>query len=197
MILGLGAGWHEPEYATFGFPFDHRVGRFKEAYTIIRTLLRDGRIDFEGRFFTLRDCEIRPPGPRPNGIPLMIGSKGDQMLRIVAADIDLWNGWYIWNQNSPDGLAPLAAQVDAAFASVGRDPATLGRTTAALVRFANGVEGPNAAYPPIAGTPSEIAQRFREFAAAGMSHVQVILDPNTVSGIEQFAPVLELLDRPA
>ena len=31
LILGLGAGWHEPEYTAFGYPFDHRVGRFEEA----------------------------------------------------------------------------------------------------------------------------------------------------------------------
>lgn len=195
LILGLGAGWHEPEYAAFGYPFDHRVGRFKEAFTIIRALLRDGQIDFEGRFFTLRDCEIRPRGPRPGGIPLMIGSKGNQMLRAAAADVDLWNGWYIWNQNSPEGLAPLTAQVDAACRAVDRDPATLGRTAAAFVRFENGTEPLNPRYPPISGTREEIARRFRGFAAAGISHIQVVLDPNTLDGIEQFAPVLELLDR--
>ena len=31
LILGLGCGWHEPEYTAFGYPFDHRVGRFEEA----------------------------------------------------------------------------------------------------------------------------------------------------------------------
>ena len=30
VILGLGSGWHEPEYEAFGYPFDHRVGRFAE-----------------------------------------------------------------------------------------------------------------------------------------------------------------------
>jgi probable F420-dependent oxidoreductase len=195
LVLGLGAGWHEPEYSAFGYPFDHRVGRFKEAYTIIRTLLREGQIDFEGKFFTLRDCEIRPRGPRPGGIPIMIGSKGEQMLRVAAADVDLWNGWYIWNQNSPEGLAPLTAKVDAACRAAGRDPATLGRTTAALVRFDNGVEPPNPRVAAISGTSETIAQRFRDFATAGISHVQVVLDPNTLDGIEQFAQVLEHLDR--
>jgi len=195
-ILGLGAGWHEPEYAAFGYPFDHRVGRFKEAFTIIRTLLREGRIDFEGRYFTLRDCEIRPPGPRPGGIPLMIGSKGAQILRATVADVDYWNGWHLWNQNSPAGSAALAAEIDAACREVGRDPATLLRTTAALVRFEDGAGAVDQAHPPITGGPDEIAQRFREFAAAGIAHVQVILDPNTTGGIEQFAPVLESLDRP-
>ncbi len=54
-ILGLGAGWNETEFRAFGFPFDHRIDRFEEAFTIIRTLLRDGAIDFDGPVL---------PGPR-------------------------------------------------------------------------------------------------------------------------------------
>ena len=34
-ILGIGAGWHQPEYDAFGYPFDHRVARFEEALQII------------------------------------------------------------------------------------------------------------------------------------------------------------------
>ena len=39
LILGLGAGWNESEYAAFGYPYDHRASRFEEAFTIIRRLL--------------------------------------------------------------------------------------------------------------------------------------------------------------
>ena len=83
LILGLGAGWNETEFRAFGFPFDHRVDRFEEAFTIIRTLLREGAIDFDGRFYQARDCELRPRGPRPGGPPLLIGSNGPRMLRIT------------------------------------------------------------------------------------------------------------------
>ena len=62
LILGLGAGWNEPDYTAFGFPYDQRVSRFEEAFTIIRTLLRDGHIDFEGKFYSVRDSELRPRG---------------------------------------------------------------------------------------------------------------------------------------
>src|SRR5215211_2330343 len=51
LILGVGSGWHEPEFAAFGGQFDHRVGRFEEAFTILRTLLREGEIDFAGQFY--------------------------------------------------------------------------------------------------------------------------------------------------
>jgi alkanesulfonate monooxygenase SsuD/methylene tetrahydromethanopterin reductase-like flavin-dependent oxidoreductase (luciferase family) len=41
-VLGLGAGWHQPEFDAFGLPFDHRVSRFDEATQVITGLLRDG-----------------------------------------------------------------------------------------------------------------------------------------------------------
>lgn len=66
LILGLGAGWVESDFRAFGFPFDHRVSRFEEALLIITTLLREGRIDFDGEYYQARDCELRPRGPRKN-----------------------------------------------------------------------------------------------------------------------------------
>src|SRR5262245_27081060 len=45
-ILGIGAGWHQPEYDGFGYPFDHRVARFEESLQIIKPLLREGKVDF-------------------------------------------------------------------------------------------------------------------------------------------------------
>ena len=67
LILGLGAGWHEPEYTAFGYPFDHRVSRFAEAMAIIHGLLRHGQVDLDGTYYQARDCELRPRGPRPPG----------------------------------------------------------------------------------------------------------------------------------
>jgi len=42
VILGLGAGWNELEYTAFGLPFDKRVSRFEEAFTIIRSNKKRG-----------------------------------------------------------------------------------------------------------------------------------------------------------
>jgi len=63
LILGLGAGYHEPEFRAFGFPFDHLLGRFEESLQIIHSLLRNGAVDFQGRFHAARDCELHPRGP--------------------------------------------------------------------------------------------------------------------------------------
>ncbi len=200
LILSLGAGWHEPEYRAFGYPFDHRVGRFEEAFTIIRTLLREGHVDFDGVYYQVRDCELRPRGPRPGGPPLMIGSEGARMLRSALPHVDSWNAWYAWFGNRPKNLDPLREKVDAACGEVGRDPAAVERTCAVLVGLSGAVgrtsgDPTDNVIPPLTGSAEELAEALRAYARAGIGHVQLVLDPNTIGAIEEFAPVLELLDR--
>lgn len=198
LILGLGAGWNEAEYRAFGFPYDHRVSRFEEAFTIIRTLLREGQIDFEGTYYRARDCELLPRGPRPNGPPLMIGSTGERMLRQTAMHADSWNVWFADFGNDPAGLPPVLAKVDAACAAVRREPATLERTVAVLVALTGAVgrqsgDRLNRGFGPLRGTPAELAEALRAYARAGIAHVQLVLDPITLGAIEEFGAVLEVL----
>ena len=196
LILGIGAGWNKPEYDAFGYPFDHRTDRFAEAIAIVTGLLRDGRIDFQGEHYEARDCELRPRGPRPNGPPIMVGASnaGPRMLDLAARYADGWNTWFSSTGNTVEGLLPLLDKVDAACETAGRDPATLERSAAVIVEV--GPHAPSAMTgPPLTGSPSDIAAALRAHAEAGLSHVQVWLEPNTPVGIEAFAPVLEELDR--
>ncbi len=199
LILGLGAGWNETEFRAFGVPFDHRVDRFEEAFTIIRTLLQEGAIDFDGRYYQARDCELIPRGPRSSGPPLMIGSNGPRMLRIAVPHVQAWNTWFADIGNTPGGLAPLRATVDAACLDRGTDPATIERTVAVLVRFPNGTGRVQGSYaeappPPLEGSPEQMADRMRAYAREGVGHIQLVIDPITRGSIEAFAPVLRLLD---
>jgi alkanesulfonate monooxygenase SsuD/methylene tetrahydromethanopterin reductase-like flavin-dependent oxidoreductase (luciferase family) len=196
LILGIGAGWNKPEYDAFGYPFDHRTDRFAEAIAIIAGLLRDGHIDFEGTYYEARDCELRPRGPRPNGPPIVVGASnaGPRMLDMTARYADEWNTWFSSTGNTVEGLLPLLEKVDAACDAAGRDPKTLERSAAVIVEV--GPHEPSSMTgPPLAGSPAEIAASLRAHADAGLSHVQVWLEPNTPAGIEAFAPVLEELDR--
>ena len=197
-ILGLGAGWNETEFRAFGFPYDHRIDRFEEAFTIIRTLLREGAVDFDGHWYQVRDCEILPRGPRPAGPPLMIGSIGPRMLRATMAHADSWNCWFKDVDNQPAGVPAVRSQVDEACRDVGRDPAEVQRTLAVLVRLPGGtgrLQGHPDGAPPLQGEPEAIAETLRGFAAEGIAHVQLVLDPITRDSIEALAPMLEALDR--
>jgi alkanesulfonate monooxygenase SsuD/methylene tetrahydromethanopterin reductase-like flavin-dependent oxidoreductase (luciferase family) len=200
LILGLGAGWNDVEYRAFGFDFDQRISRFEEAFTIIRTLLRDGAIDFDGRWYQARDCELLPRGPRPGGPPLMIGSIGPRMLRATMAHADSWNVWFTDIDNRPEGVAPLRALVDAACVEVGRDPAAVERTVALLVHLPGGtgrLQGDATQRPlePIEGDPIGLADTLRRFARDGIAHVQLVLDPITTHSIRALGRVLVELDR--
>jgi probable F420-dependent oxidoreductase len=198
LILGLGAGWHEPEYTAFGFPFDHRVSRFEEALQIITALLRTGHVDFEGTYYTARDCELRPRGPRPAGPPIVVGTSSPRMLRLTARYAD---GWNVDRQNDVAGVQALNARVDEACHDVGRDPASLARIIGIQVDLLNESRQPTRprqwvmAPWPLTGTPEELAAQIRRFGEARVEHLIVSLDPVSLAGIEAFAPVLEALDR--
>jgi probable F420-dependent oxidoreductase len=200
LILGLGAGWNETEYRAYGFPFDHRISRFEEAFTIIRTLLREGAIDFAGAFYEARDCELLPRPARPGGPPLLVGSNGERMLSITMPHADAWNSWYADTGNRPEGVASLRERVDAACRAAGRDPAAVERTVAVLVRLPGGSgrvmgESERPEVVPLEGPPEALESAFRAYAAAGIAHLQLVLDPITTASIEALAPVLALLDR--
>ncbi|GAB3075796.1 LLM class F420-dependent oxidoreductase [Intrasporangium mesophilum] len=201
LILGLGAGWNEREYTAYGFPFDNRVGRFEEAFTVIRRLLREGRVDFHGRFYDVDDCVLDPGPARPGGPPLMLGSTGPRMMRIGLPHVDLWNTWWSDYGNSPAEFARLAARVDAAALEAGRAKGEVAATAAVFVQFEGGagrVMGDSeyaASVAPVPGEPGAIAEHLEAMAQAGATHVQLVLDPITVETVAALRPALALLDR--
>jgi alkanesulfonate monooxygenase SsuD/methylene tetrahydromethanopterin reductase-like flavin-dependent oxidoreductase (luciferase family) len=200
-VFGVGAGWNEAEFRAFGVPFDHRIARFEEAFTIIRTLLRDGAVDFAGTYYEARDCELLPRGPRAGGPPLMIGSTGERMLRITAPYVDSWNAWFADTGNRAAGVGPLRDKVDAASAAVGRDSSAIERTVAVHVRLPGGSgrtmgdESTADTAPALEGSDELMADELRAYAREGIGEVQLVLDPIDRPSIERFAGVLRLLDN--
>ncbi len=196
LILGLGAGWNRVEYDAFGFHYDHRVSRFEEAFTIIATLVRTGSIDYDGDYYTLREMELLPPA-RPD-MKILIGSNGPRMLRIAAPHADMWNSWFLQFGNHPDGLPALHRIVDEACGDVGRDPSEIERTVAVYVQLSRGSgrntgDSDRTGPQPIKGSHEEIARQLSAFEPAGISHIQVVLDPIDLAGVEELAQIRELM----
>jgi probable F420-dependent oxidoreductase len=194
LILGIGAGWHEPEYRAFGYPFDHRYSRFVEGIKIITDLLREGSVDFEGTFYQVDDCELKPRGPRPSGLPIMIGTFGKKMMRVAAEYADIWNA--DWSRGFSE-IQEADEELTQACEEVGRDPETLERTACLMVDI-EGATGRGSSNPErnVPGTPmsaDEIVQVVGEYHEHGYRHLIIWIDPNSPDGIERFAPVLEQL----
>jgi len=124
LILGLGCGWHEPEYDAFGYPFDHRVGRFEEDLEVVTRLLRGEEVTFTGRWSRYDRAKLLPAPARRT--PTLVAAKGERMLRLTAQWSDAWN--MAWFGSVDDRLRASLRELDEACAAVERDPATLRRT---------------------------------------------------------------------
>ena len=210
LILGIGSGWHKPEYDAFGYPFDNRVARFEEAITIITSLLRTGHVDVEGRFYSARDCELRPRGPRPEGPPVMIGTIGGtplaarlgitgtspRMLEISARFADYWNCPWV---NDPALLPPILRMVDDACVAVGRDPRTFMKSHGLMLNLPGWQNEPGigviragrTAMQAFEGDHDAMVGHLRKFRDAGVGEVHIQLDPETPAAVEWFGRVME------
>lgn len=85
--LGLGAGWHELEHTTYGFPF-HDLGTrydvFAEQLEIVRLQFTEERFDFHGEHYTLEGCEARPK-PVQDRLPIILGGRAGPRASDLAA----------------------------------------------------------------------------------------------------------------
>ncbi|HSQ38476.1 MAG TPA: LLM class flavin-dependent oxidoreductase, partial [Acidimicrobiia bacterium] len=92
LVLGIGGGYFGAEFQGLGIPSAQRVDRFEEAVRIISGLLRDGVVDFRGKFYRAQ-LELDLPRCRPAGPPILIGASQPRMLGLAAKYADLWNAW--------------------------------------------------------------------------------------------------------
>ncbi len=194
LILGLGAGWNRREFDAFGFAYDRRVSRFEEALAIIAPLLRQGRTTFHGDFYDVDDCVLDPLPVREGGPPIMVGSNSPRMLSIALPVVDCWNIWWSIYDNSVEKFAQVKAEVDAAVPA-GR---TVEATAAVLVTLPGGrgrLMGETYDAGVTTVTPDDLVQHVRGLAAAGATHLQLVLDPITADTIDAIGVVLAELDR--
>jgi probable F420-dependent oxidoreductase len=191
LVLGVGAGWNRFEFDAFGLPFERRVDRFSEAFTIVRTLLAEGRIDFSGEFYTLRDCELLPRPARLHGPPLLVGSSRPRMLSLTLPHVQAWNAWYRHFDNDPGQVKPLIDRIDSACREVGRDPAEVEKTVAIYLGFPDRV-GRRSGGEALSGSDRQLAAHLQTLAEAGIGHVQVVLDPIEPRTIEALGRVVDL-----
>jgi alkanesulfonate monooxygenase SsuD/methylene tetrahydromethanopterin reductase-like flavin-dependent oxidoreductase (luciferase family) len=183
LVLGLGCGWHEPEYEAFGIPFDHRVGRFEEALRIIAPLVRGERVTFDGQYQQVHEAAILPPPIRPR-LPILVAATGERMLRLTAELADAWQT--AWFGLPDERYRDRHRNFLAACAAVGREPDSVEITVG--IEIAAESSGPSSL--PLDG--DAIAAGLAAWAAEGVDHVQLGILPATP---ESFGVVLAAIAR--
>ncbi len=190
LILGVGCGWHEPEFEAFDYPFDHRVGRFEEAMTILAPLLRGESVTFEGRWHRAVNAELIPRPVRAGGPPILIAGKQPRMLGLVAEHAAQWNAAWYGFPDKADELRTRLTNLDRALDAAHRDPSTVVLTAGIFVAF----EGADDDTPEraIRGTPSEIADALAGYERLGISHLIARVFPPTPEAVARFGEAAAL-----
>lgn len=177
VVLGLGSGWQENEHRQYGIPFytiGERLARLDEACAVIRSLFREPKSTFEGKYYRLENASLEPK-PVQNPLPLLIGGGGEQVtLKITARHADEWNVW-----GTPDTLAHKMAILDGYCRDLGRDPREIRRSAVALLFMSDDaahLERIRAAKPQQAsliGTVEEIRTLVSEYERIGVDELIV------------------------
>ena len=205
--LGLGAGWNEPEHATFGIrlpPVKERLDRLEAAARYIRALGVGEPVTLDQSHYALRKAENYPL-PTYGRLRLVIGGRGEKRtLRIAAEFADEWNVTRV----DPDGFRQKREVLAQHCATVRRDPETIARSL--MIPLAIGHDRPDVArriaaaravFPQmpadeaawrkasfLVGTPSEVVENLEQWRAAGVQRVLLqMLDQEDLAALQLFA----------
>ena len=123
VIMGLGAGWFQPEFEAYGNPFPslgERMVALEECVQIMKSMWTKEKTTLEGRHFQVKDALCEPKPPRCP--PVLIGGTGEKVLMgIVARHADIWNNMAVAQSQLAQKIEALKKRCD----ELGRDPATV------------------------------------------------------------------------
>jgi alkanesulfonate monooxygenase SsuD/methylene tetrahydromethanopterin reductase-like flavin-dependent oxidoreductase (luciferase family) len=146
LVLGIGVGGTrlarpgqhlaEREYAAYGIdlvPPADGIAALAETCVLLRRMWTEPVVDFAGTQYAVTGAYCEPKPVRPGGPPILIGASGRRALRVVAEHADIWNvpGPH---HNSLDYLRERSRVLDEHCAAIGRDPASIVRSTQLVVR---------------------------------------------------------------
>jgi alkanesulfonate monooxygenase SsuD/methylene tetrahydromethanopterin reductase-like flavin-dependent oxidoreductase (luciferase family) len=198
LILGIGAGWKDDEYLSYGYDFPPagvRLDQLGETVRIFREMWSHPEgASFSGKYYRIRDAKNQPNTPRPP--TLMIGGGGEKKTLPLAARYADW-----WNVTA---YAPEFARkveiLKRECEQTGRDPTTLrkswfggvgiGNTRAEIERRTRDDFARNSG---LCGTPDEIAAKIQALIDAGCTYF--MLDTRGIPEQEELELLIKLTKR--
>lgn len=119
--FGLGAGWYEEEYKTYGYEYPRdsvRIEQLDEALQLIKAMWTNVQATFSGKHFHIKDAVCNPlPLQKPHP-PIMVGGSGEKLLmRVVAKHADRYNHPF----GTPDELKRKIEVLKEHCKTIGRD----------------------------------------------------------------------------
>jgi probable F420-dependent oxidoreductase len=118
LILGVGVGWSQEEFAALGIPFARRGARTNEYVQAMRVLWREDVASFTGEFVAFSGVRVNPKPIHRRRIPIVIGGNSDAALRRVA---QIGDGWYGFNLSGVDAVRDRLTLLRELCRDAGRD----------------------------------------------------------------------------
>jgi probable F420-dependent oxidoreductase len=170
--FGVGVGWFKEEFDALRQPFHERGRRTDEYLRICKTLWTQEPATFEGQYYQFRQAHFGPkPFQKPHP-PILIAGHSPAALRRAAR---FGNGWHPFAL-TPDALAPLVPQFQAAVKEAGRELAEFEVSIKVRLRFGEGPEP----QPPLHGSPADIIASLERYRLLGVQHVVLDFSPETI-----------------
>jgi alkanesulfonate monooxygenase SsuD/methylene tetrahydromethanopterin reductase-like flavin-dependent oxidoreductase (luciferase family) len=168
LILGLGAGSGEAEYAQMGLPpqtVSERVSALEEAVDVIHGVWAGPNFSYDGSRYRTASATIEP---RPDqAIPIWLGTVGPRGLDLLGRKAD---GWIPSPAYAPVDKAPaMIERIRQSAVAAGRDPDRIERIYNIQVAFEPGADA------DVAGTPAEVAGRLRDLVDIGFTGFNFLL----------------------
>jgi len=102
VLLGIGMGWMQEEFALTGQRFDARGRRSDEMLEVIAKLFSGEMVEHHGEFYDFAPLQMQPvPSRRP---PVLVGGHSEAALRRAARN----DGWIGVHYDLPEALERLA-----------------------------------------------------------------------------------------
>ncbi len=203
VTLGVSIGGRPEEYRALGVPMDRRVGIFRESLGVLRCLLAGEAVNLDGTYFSLTDAVVRPAA----NIPILIGGIAERAIKRAG---ELGDGWIMGPFGGVEEFRQgwRIAQAAAQTANKKPEDLTAGRliyiaidnnkekAREDITAFLHGYYGPDFGMEKhaIYGSSSEVAERLKALAEAGLTHFMLGLPSLNVTQLqrlaEEIAPVL-------
>jgi probable F420-dependent oxidoreductase len=109
LMLGLGIGWLQEEFAAIGVPFAQRGKRSDEYLAALKAVWSGQEVDFQGEFVRWQGFQMRPAPAQAGGVPLVIGGVSAPAIRRT---VHHGNGWYVIGKDLDEYRAHMRALDD-------------------------------------------------------------------------------------
>ena len=167
LLLGVGVGWMEEEFAALNVTFKERGKISDEQLRLLQKLWTQEHITFHGDYYNFDDIAFLPKSHRKPRIPIWVGGEGKYAQRRAGQYGDAWFPYFV--KITPTDLAAGFANVRAEARNAGRDPDAVQLACCLPVELTNNTEASITDY--LKGSTEQVAERLKEFMALGCVHI--------------------------